>query len=253
MTRRALLWCGWADPARKLDFPASVKDLDLAARAARALGIMDQDIHAFLGHEDLLSSSLAPSQYPATVEALERVTARLAHSSAEDDALLFVATNHGEAHGLLTAAPVDEFASEGEVPRLLTPEVLRRCLDALPGAQVLVLATCHAGIFLPLAREQRIVLASCAADQRYLVQEEPACSPFLLELFKAWCSTELPGYETRFSSSIAELDAAFIQAEQQLISGPYPAEYRRLKPLCQGAAHWPLSQARAASRANHES
>jgi hypothetical protein len=239
VTRRALLWCGWANPARKFDFPASVRDLELSLRAARALGVRDEDIHAFLGHEDLLHPGLAVSQYPATVEALERAVKGLARGANADDALLFIATNHGEHHGLLTSAPVDEFASDDEGPRLLTPEVLRRCLDDVPGTQVLVFATCHAGIFLPLARNERVVLASCAEDQRYLVQADPPCSPFLIELFRAWCSTELPGYETRFSPSIAELDAAFLQAEQQLSSGEYPAEYKRLKPLRQGVAHWP--------------
>jgi hypothetical protein len=239
MTRRAILWCGWAVPTRKLDFPASVRDLDLAVRAAQALGVRLENIHAFVGHEDLLAG-LAVSQYPATVEALEREVARLTRDSTADDALLFIATNHGERHGLLTSARVDEFADEEETPRLLTPEVLRRCLDGLMGTQVLVLATCHAGIFLPLAREGRAVLASCSADQRYLVQEEPACSPFLVELFRAWCCTELPGYEKHFSSNVSELDAAFIQAEQQLTSNAYSPEYKRLKPLREGLASWPL-------------
>jgi len=49
----------------------------------------------------------------------------------------------------------------------------------------------------------------------------------------------LPGYETLFSKSIAELDTAFLHAEQQLTRGEYPAEYTRLKPLRQGVAHWP--------------
>jgi hypothetical protein len=242
MTRRAILWCGWAVPTRKLDFPASVRDLDLAVRAAKALGVREADIHAFLGHEDLLTPGLAVSQYPATVEALERVMAGLARGSTEDDALLFIATNHGERHGLLTSALVDEFADEEATPRFLTPEVLRRYLDGFLGTQVLVLATCHAGIFLPLGREGRAVLASCSADQRYLVLEEPACSPFFVELFKAWCCTELPGYETRFSSDISELDAAFNQAEKQLTSDAYAAEYKALKPLREGVASWPLAR-----------
>lgn len=242
MTRRAILWCGWAVPTRKLDFPASVRDLELAVRAAQALGVRQEDIHAFLGHEDLLTPGLDVSQYPATVEALERVVAGLMRGSTADDALLFIATNHGERHGLLTSALVDEFADEEATPRLLTPEMLRRCLDGLPGTQVLVLATCHAGIFLSLARNGRAVLVSCSADQRYLVQEEPACSPFLVELFRAWCCTELPGYETRFSSDISELDAAFIRAEQQLTSDAYSAEYKELKPLREGLASWPLTR-----------
>jgi hypothetical protein len=217
-----------------------MRDLDLAVRAARALGVRAEDIHAFLGHEDLLTPGLAVSQYPATVEALERVVARLARDSTADDALLFIATNHGERRGLLTSALVDEFADEEVTPRWLTPEVLRRCLEGLAGTQVLVLATCHAGIFLPLAREGRVVLASCSGDQRYLVQEDPPCSPFFVELFKAWCCIELPGYVTRFSSGISELDAAFLQAEQQL--GAYPASNEQPKPLREGAASWPLSR-----------
>ncbi len=242
MTRRAILWCGWAVPSRPLDFPASVRDLDLAVRAAQALGVRQEHIHAFLGHEDLLTPGLAVSKHAATVEMLERVMAGLARGSAKDDALLFIATNHGERQGLLTSAPVDEFADEESTPRLLTPEVLRRCLDGVLGTQVLVFATCHAGLFLPLAREGRAVLASCSAEQRYLVQQEPACSPFLVELFKAWCCTELPGYETRFSNAISELEAAFIEAEQRLTSDAYSAEYKRLKPLREGVASWPLAR-----------
>jgi hypothetical protein len=242
MTRRAILWCGWAVPTRKLDFPASMRDLELAVRAAQALGVRQEDIHAFLGHEDLLTPGLAVAQYPATVEALERVVAGLTRGSSADDALLFIATNHGERHGLLTSALVDEFADEEVTPRLLTPAVLQRCLDGLLGTQVLVLATCHAGIFLPLARQGRAVLASCSADQRYLVQEEPACSPFLVELFRAWCSTELPGYETRFSSDISELDVAFLRAEQQLTSDAYSVEYKELRPLREGLASWPRAR-----------
>lgn len=240
MTRRALLWCGWANPSRKLDFPASVKDLELAVRAARALGVSDRDIHAFVGHEDLLSPEQVASQHPATPEALARVLSMLARGATAEDALLFIVTNHGERQGLLTSGPVDEFASDDEGPRFLTPELLRRFLDEVPGTQVLILATCHAGIFLPLARENRAVLASCAADQRYLVQAEPPCSPFLIEIFKAWCGTELPGYESRFSRDIVDLDAAFLQAEQQLTRGAYSSEYERLKPLRQGVARWPL-------------
>ena len=239
MRRRALLWCGWADPARVFDFPASVKDLDLAVRAARALGVRDNDMHAFLGHADLISG-VDVSQTVATLEALERVVTRLAHEATADDALLFIATNHGERQGLLTSAPVDEFASDDEVSRHLTPATLRQCLDRIPGTQVLILATCHAGVFLPLAQENRAVLASCASDQVYLVQDDPPCSPFLIELFKAWCSIELPGYQTVFSSDVLELDAAFLQAELQLSQGAYPPEYKRLKPLRQGTARWPL-------------
>jgi len=239
VTRRALLWCGWADPARMLDFPASVKDLELAVRAARALGVKDRDIHAFLGHADLISG-VEVSQDAATLAALERVVARLAREATADDALLFIATNHGEQQGLLTSGPVDEFSSDEEVPRHLTPAILRQSLDRIPGTQVLILASCHAGVFLPLAQENRAVLASCAADQVYLVQEDPPCSPFLIELFKAWCSIELPGYQTVFSEGVFELDAAFLQAEQQLSQGAYPAEYKRLRPLRQGTARWPL-------------
>jgi hypothetical protein len=36
MRRSALFWCGQANPARPFDFPASVRDLDMAVRAARA-------------------------------------------------------------------------------------------------------------------------------------------------------------------------------------------------------------------------
>lgn len=239
MTYRALLWCGQADPARRFDFPASVRDLDLAVRAARKLGVRGEDIYAFLCRGDLLPEGLGESHYyPATVRALERVLAQISRSASAEDALLFVATNHGIQRGLITSATVDEFAEE-EGSELLTPQTLRQCLDRLPGAQVLAFATCHAGIFLPLGQAGRAVLACCAADQRYIVQEDPPCSPFLIELFKAWCGAELPGYETGFASKVAELSAAFAQAEQQLTSSAYPAEYKRLSPLMQGEARWP--------------
>lgn len=144
MTRRALLWCGWADPARVLDFPASVKDLDLAVRAARALGVRDMDMHAFLSHADLISDPEV-SQHAATIDALERVVASLAREATADDALLFIATNHGEQLGLLTSGPVDEFSSDEDMPRHLSPAILRQCLDKIPGTQVMIFATCHAG------------------------------------------------------------------------------------------------------------
>jgi hypothetical protein len=237
--RRALFWCGWTDLKNPFDFPASVRDLELSVRAARTLGIADEDMHALVCREDLLPQGFAGSQSPATVRALERVLAEIAQSATPDDALLFVATNHGERRGLLTKAEVDEFAEEDEI-QLLTPQLLEQALNGVPGRQVLIFAVCRAGIFLPLGqRQDRAVIAACSEDEKYLVQKDPECSPLLRELFRSWCGVELPGYEIDFSQGLRELGAAFAQAELRIGSSDYPPQHRRLKPLLQGTPLWP--------------
>jgi len=249
MRRHALLWCGWWRPQRPrhrldrspqridLDFPASVRDLDMAVRAARALGVRSDDIHAFVCREDLLPPDFSLSQqHPATIEELRRVTATIARQSSADDALLFVATNHGAKKGLLTSAPVDEF-DEDPTAQLLTPSELANCLDPLPGQQVLLLAACYAGIFRSLgSTNRRAVLTACTENQTYWVQADPACSPFLLEMFQTWCGV---GLQDIVRPPLAtDLATAFAQAEQRLTQ-EYDPEYRNFQPLLQGSASWP--------------
>ena len=237
MRRSALLWCGQANPNGRFDFPASVRDLDMSVRAARALGVADENMHALVCRDDLLPPEFGPSRHPATVAGLKQATSMLAVDANPGDTLLFIATNHCDRRGLLTAAEVDEFADD-DGPQLLTPQLLAQHLDPLPGAQVLIFAVCHAGIFLPLGeRANRLVLAACREDEAYYVQEEPICSPFLLELFGAWCGIEPAGYEARFSSSIVALSTAFTQAEERLAN--HPDRLNRLKPIRQGTASWP--------------
>ena len=249
MSRHALLWCGWWRPQRPqhrldrgpqridLDFPASVRDLDMAVRAAKALGVRSEDIHAFVCRDDLLPQDFDEShQHPATIEELRRVTAAIARQGSPDDALLFVATNHGAKRGLLTSAPVDEF-DEDPTAQVLTPSALASCLDPLPGQQVLLLAACYAGIFRTLGSDnRRAVLSACSEDQTYRVQADPACSPFLLEMFQAWCGVGLQdNVRPRLATDLA---TAFAQAAQRLTQ-EYEPEFRNFRPLLQGSASWP--------------
>jgi hypothetical protein len=120
--------------------------------------------------------------------------------------LLWIATNHGEHDGLLVQSePVDELADEDEPPRL-SPDLLQQSLDALPGQQIAMIAACHAGIFLPLASERRVVLASCGAGSAYRASRftEPPCSPFLCDMLSHWAGVNFPNYEPPARRSIAE-------------------------------------------------
>lgn len=239
MTRRAFLWCGYVKPpvanrrggaSFDYDFPASVHDIDLAVRAALALGVERDEIYAFVCRDDLLPPDFGDHRYEATTTALERVISSIAHRAAANDPLLFVASNHGLREGLLTSAPVDEF--DEVTPQLLTPGALEKHLSPLTGPQVVIVATCHAGAFLRLAtRPNRLVLAACAEDETYYVEdEESPHSPFLLKLLGAWC-----GIVPRNAPPVAQqpLDEAFSATEQQLVSTG------RTRPHRSGRVAWP--------------
>jgi hypothetical protein len=249
MTTRAILWCGtlrerrdrWAidgpraspgDPEDPIyDRAAQVNGLELAFRAARARGARPRDIHACVC-DDLLPQEFATTRLPATLEALQRLTRSLALDAEEDDALLFIATNHGEQRGLLTSTPVDEFDDDAP-PQFLTPDALDACLTPLPGRQAVIVAACYAGQFLSLgARPGRVVLASCCADEVYLIRkdDEGACSAFLAELFAAWCGVGLSDGIPRGSLS---LDDAFARATERLSAASAPN-----LPVRAGMASW---------------
>jgi hypothetical protein len=137
---------------------------------------------------------------------------------------------------------VDELDEERVIQRL-TPEVLDACLRPLGGLQVIVVATCYAGIFLPLAaHEGRTVLAACPAKEMYLVPRQDCAWPaFLDELFGAWCACAL---SDRVSRTRLPLGEAFQRAAEQLAE---QAAERLAKapnlpsnlPRCEGAAAWP--------------
>ena len=230
MRVRALLWCGYVKPARvqfgrhashgehpDYDFAASVHDLELAIAAAHTLGIAARDVHAFVCRDDLLPPGFGGGIHPPTCDALSQLTTSLARSSKPEDPLLFLASNHGEREGLFVTAPVDEFADPAsEGPSYLTPEDLAGCLDALSGPQLLVIATCFAGIFLPLGeRPNRAVLTACSAEERYYVEdEETPHSPFLHVLLGKWRGAVLPGRPPIPCQPLAD---AFAGAEIELV------------------------------------
>ncbi len=167
-----------------VDAVISRSDIELAVRAARQRHVRPQDIWAFVCDHELLPEDFAGQVHPANVAELQAVMGSLARIATDADHLLWIATNHGEHDGLLVQSePLDELADEDEPPRL-SPDLLRQSLDALPGQQIAVIAACHAGIFLPLASERRVVLASCGAGSAYRASRstEPPCSPFLCDM-----------------------------------------------------------------------
>ncbi len=248
MTKRAILWCGQVrEPTtarnefgqlRQVGDPFAATDdasiqcnsMELAFRAAISLGVSREEIHACVLHDDLLPRNFDPRcEHRATVEGLRRLVRGLARRGSKEDALLFIAANHCSNSALATADPVDAMIDDGE-PERLTPEVLGSCLSQLPGAQVIVVATCHAGIFLPLAeRENCAVLAACAADKVYLVSRLDCKWPaFLDEFFGAWCACTLSDAIPRTRLS---LDEAFSRAVERL-AGEQP-------PIRAGTVLWP--------------
>lgn len=252
MTKRAILWCGHVrEPVLRRDEfglrreevgdPCGATDdakiqrnsLELAFQAARALGVPRQEIYACVIHDDLLPEGFDMKRHHrATVDGLQRLARTLAARAEPEDALLFIAVNHCDKEALATADPVDEL-DEDRIIQRLTPEVLDDCLRPLGGLQVIVVATCHAGIFLPLAEhEGRTVLVACPAEEVYLVPRQDCAWPaFLDELFGAWCACAL---SDRVSRTRLPLGEAFNRAAAQL------AEDRaRNLPLCAGAAAWP--------------
>lgn len=251
MTKRVILWCGHVkEPALKRDRfgrlcegddpllgtdDAKIQrnSLELAYQAALELGVPRDEIHACVIRDDLLPQGFDPRfHHPATVDSLRRLLRTLTRRAEPEDALLFIAVNHCSQNALATADPVDEL-DEDRVASPLTPAVLDECLRLLRGPQVVVVATCHAGIFLPLAaREGRVILAACAADDVYLVsRQECAWSAFLDELFGAWCGFSLSDAIPR---TRLPLDDAFARVAERL-----GAEQARNLPLRAGAAAWP--------------
>jgi hypothetical protein len=256
MIVRAILWCGYVKPPvlpNQLDgdVAASINDLHIAFEGARALGASPHEIHACVCDPNLLPQTFEASCRPASIAALRGLTAEIARRAAPGDVLLFVATNHGEERGASKGLMVTPSAEEidaraladdddlGEAApldphSLLTPEALALCLDPLPGTQILVVATCHAGCFLDVAApDRRMVLASCSAREKYWVQRaERSRSAFIAELFAAWCGIGL--WDDQPREKLA-LDAAFLRAKQRLADAG-----ARTIPLCEGSITWPL-------------
>lgn len=243
MTTRAILWCGYVKPAEQrrrcvagqftdFDFGASVHDLEMAIAAAHALGVSPRNIHALVCRDDLLPPDFRGNTQPPTREALMRVTTSIARTSNPDDVLLFLASNHGESEGLFVAPPIDEFADDTSEPAYLRPTDLATCLEPLSGPQVLVIATCYAGIFLPLgARPNRVVMTACAADEKYYVEgDETPHSPFLHALLGAWSGVALPSHPTVARRGLSD---AFNHAVDTL------ADSCRRRPCLNGAVTLP--------------
>lgn len=250
MTKRAILWCGQVrkpvflrdaegrlreagDPTLATDdSKIQANGLQLAFEAARALGVSPGEIHACLVSDDLRPEGLRTAPRRATVPGLQRLIAEISRQATPADALLFIAVNHGAEDGLLTADEVSEFDDDPQVVRL-TPAVLDAALGRLAGPQVVVVASCFAGVFLPLgSRAERVVVVACAAGERHFIHlAQCAWSSFLDELFGAWC-------EVAFSDAIPRarlpLVEAFARAEQRLV-----AEQAPNRPLRAGSAVWP--------------
>ncbi len=254
MTKRAILWCGHVrEPVLRRDELSRTREvgdrllvtddakiqcnsLELSFQAALALGVAPDEIHACVIRDDLLPQGFNPQRnHPATVDGLRRLVRSFASRAKPEDALLFIAVNHGNRSALATADRVDEF-SDARVAPQLTPAMLDECLKPLGGAQIVVVATCYAGIFLSLEkRDGRAVLVACSAEEVYLVpREDCAWSAFLDELFGAWCECSLSDAIPRTRLSLQE---AFVRARERLV-----AENAPNLPLCAGAAAWPAER-----------
>lgn len=251
--RRAILWCGHvrrptfardAEGRRREvgdtllaadDFRIQVNGLELAFRAAEVLGVPENEVYACLVRPDLAPQSLRTDVFEATVAGLRRLASRIGPRSKPDDALLFVTVNHGSRDGcLVTADPMDEFAADdAPPPPRLTPAVLDECLRPIAGPQVIIVATCFSGAFLPLANDpRRAVLAACPANEEYTVtRAEGTCAAFLDELFGAWCGV---AHSDDVPTARLALNDAFEQAKKRL-AGIVPLNV----PLWAGANVWP--------------
>jgi hypothetical protein len=189
MTKRAILWCGQmrrpnlgrdefgrtrevGDPLLASDdFKIQANGLELAFQAALSLGVTNDEIYIFVCDSELLPQRFHGASYQATVLELQRVILGIAGRAARGDALLFIAVNHGTPGGLLTSEPVSELDDESPIT-LLTPDALDHCLRPFQGQQVLVIAACYAGSFLPLGSADRAVLVSCAPHETYKIPRE---------------------------------------------------------------------------------
>lgn len=247
MTARALLWCGHVRPPRQdrkgrnladaYDFPASKNDVAIAIRAARALGIADREIYPFLCDDGLLPADFTEPSHDATAAELRRVVNRLARDARPGDALLFVASNHGEEQGLLMTARHDELGQDE--PLYLTPEALGECLSQLDGPQLVLVATCYSGVFLTLgARPNRLVVTACSERDTYLVakDDEDAHSPVVRALLGAWCGVA-PGDEA--APARVSLDEAFDAARAVEMTRRDLDALKRTEPLRSGSVIWP--------------
>jgi hypothetical protein len=250
MKTRAILWCGQVrQPQRSrdgfnrvvevgdVDLPLDdakyqAQSLELAFQGALGLGVAPGDVHACVLHADLLPPSFRAQPCGATAVDLRRLISAIAKAAAPDDALLFIAVNHGARDGLLTSATLlDEFDEPELAPRL-TPAALEDCLRPLQGPQIVIVAACYAGLFLRLGREGRVVLASCASDEPYHVRRNEQSWPaFLDQLFGAWCGVAFADTITR---TRLDLDAAFTRAHEQLVD----LGARNL-PRREGTVVWP--------------
>jgi hypothetical protein len=177
-----------------VDFPASCNDLSIAVCAARELGALPNDMHAFVFDNDVLPRDFSGATHHATPADIDRVTQRLSYTVKPEDVVLFVASNHGLPEGLLTSAQdVDEFEENSD---LLTPAHLDHFLARLACRQIVVIAACHGGSFLSLGtKPERVVLTACAHDEPYFLgieEEDIPHSPFLRLLLCAWTGAIAP-------------------------------------------------------------
>jgi hypothetical protein len=236
MTKRAILWCGHIRAAIRVrdaegrlrergdpllaadDFRIQVNGLELAFRTARALGVPREEIHACVVRDDLRPRELVTERHQPTVAGLRRLAGSLARGATAADALLFVAANHGRRDGsLVTDDPLDEVGDP--IGARLDAETLGDCLRPIAGAQVLVIATCFAGAFLPLAADpRRAVVAACSATEEHRVsRDDGTCSAFLDELFGAWSGV---AHSDAVPCTRLPLDAAFARAKERLLVPP---------------------------------
>jgi hypothetical protein len=247
MTARVFLWCGHVRPPHQdrkgrgvfnaYDFSASKNDVALTIRAARALGISDREIYPFVCDEALLPPDFNERVYDATAAELRRVAQRVAARPRAEDALLFVASNHGERQGLLMTARYDELG--GDEPLHLTPAVLEDCLSGFGGPQLLLLATCHSGAFLTLgARPNRLVVTACSEHDKYHVtnDDEDAHSPLLRRLLGPWCGVACGDHAP---PSRLSLDEAFEAARAFEMARSDLADLKRTEPRRNGSVIWP--------------
>jgi hypothetical protein len=123
MTKRAILWCGYGRRAKEnLDFEISANDLYLSIRAALAAGVKREDIYPFVCDEDLLPSDFRGACRPPTLTSLDACLQEIRRGAAPEDALIFIATNHGDKDGLYTSAVFDELSLDA--PSVLNPSLL---------------------------------------------------------------------------------------------------------------------------------
>jgi len=110
--------------------------------------------------------------------------------------------------------------------------LLGEYLDRIACPQIVLIAACYSGRFLLLARDGRLALAACGADESYHVESAPARSAFLCEFLSHWAGVVLPS----FPSPPATLSPheAFDAAKEKLVK-----EYQTKVPLREGTVSWP--------------